>query len=205
MHQYLVDTEFAVKNLLALVVDEEARLRASVGELASAEAQQRTHAWDFESSDLNDDFSTAYVMAAYARMAEAGSEADSLRSEVYTLQALVGAHQTATQAIAGAVLQVSKQGIALVYGDIDKSPKGRKIGSLPLRDIIWQARNQAMHYEEEILRKPVTKLFSILEDEQGSQFSIMKHPRQSRAKQVLELLRWETYESYQHDMSAILR
>lgn len=68
MHKYIIDTDFAVTNLLQLVVAEEGQLAELVADLASVEAQLRVHQWDFESSDLNDDFSDAYVMAAFGRM-----------------------------------------------------------------------------------------------------------------------------------------
>jgi hypothetical protein len=44
------------------------------------------------------------------------------------------------------------------------------LGSLALRDIIWQARNQSMHYEEGSFKKALVDLFSMLEAEQGLQF-----------------------------------
>ena len=86
MHQYLIDTEFAVKNLLKLAIEEEKILEEQKTHLASAEAQFRVHRWDFESSDLNDDFSDAYVMAAFGRMAKASQEAERLKQEIADLQ-----------------------------------------------------------------------------------------------------------------------
>ena len=204
MHQYLIDTEFAVKNLLKLAIEEEKILEEQKTHLASAEAQFRVHRWDFESSDLNDDFSDAYVMAAFGRMAKASQEAERLKQEIAVLQASVGAHQQATQAIAGAVLQIAKQGISLVHGGLKTAPEGRKIGSVPIRDIIWQARNQALHYEEGSFNSAVTGLFATLEHVQGTFFSLSLHSSQSRAKQVLSLLGWGDHAAYVQDMKVLL-
>lgn len=204
MHQYLIDTEFAVTNLLQLAIEEEKKLEGQKTRLASVEAQFRVHRWDFESSDLNDDFSDAYVMAAFSRMAKASQEAERLKQEVAALQASVGARQQATQAIAGAVLQIAKQGISLVHGDLKTAPEGRKIGSAPIRDIIWQARNQALHYEEGSFNSAVTGLFATLEHEQGASFSLSLHSNQSRAKQILSFLGWVDHATYLQDMKVLL-
>ena len=59
MHQYIIDTEFAAKHLLLLANEEENNLKALTEQLRAVEAQLRVHKWDFESSDLNDDFSDA--------------------------------------------------------------------------------------------------------------------------------------------------
>lgn len=204
MHQYIIDTEFAVANLLQLSNAEEDRLAELVANLASVEAQLRVHRWDFESSDLNDDFSDAYVVAAFGRMAKAAQAAEALEQQVAQLQAAVGAHQQATQAIAGGVLQIAKQGISLVHGRKSDAPEGRKIGSLPVRDIIWEARNQALHFEEGGYKRPVAEVFRTLEREQASEFSLAAHGSQSRAKQALRLLGWATFADYARDMDNLL-
>lgn len=204
MHQYLNDTEFAVRNLLHLATGEEKTLKELAPRLASVGAQLRVHKWDFESSDLNDDFSDAYVMSAFGRMAKAHQEAATLQNQMAAIQASIGTHQHATQAITGAILQIAKQGISVVHGGLAAAPEGRRIGSLPIRDIIWQARNQSLHFEDGSFNKAVTTLFSVLEAEHGPQFSLAQHAKQSRAKQVLGLLRWDSYEHYLNDMVTLL-
>lgn len=204
MHQYIQDTDYAAQNLLLLATEEEVQLKALTSALSQTEAQLKIHQWDFQSSDLNDDFSDAYVMAAFGRAARAAQETERLMIEVAKLQASVGARQQATQAIAGAVFQIAKQGISLVHGGPSTAPTGRTIGSLPIRDIIWQARNQSMHYEEGNFKKALTDLFAKLETEQGPQFSLTAHHKQNRAKQVLDLLGWSSYSTYMQDMQALL-
>jgi hypothetical protein len=164
----------------------------------------KVHQWDFQTSDLNDDFSDAYVIAAFGRAARAGQEVQRLKSQVAELLASVGVRQHSVQVISGAILQIAKQGISLVYGAPSSAPAGRMLGSLALRDIIWQARNQSMHYEEGSFKKALVGLFSMLEAEQGLQFSLTAHAKQNRAKQALDALGWESYDSYLRDMQALL-
>lgn len=204
MHEYITDTEFAVKNLLQIANKEEKILQELSSRLPGVEAQFLVNKWDFDTSDLNDDFSDAYVMAAFRRMAKAHKEAEALKFEMATLQASIGTHQQATQAIAAAILQIAKQGISVVHGGLAAAPHGRIIGTLPIRDIIWQARNQALHFEEGSFGKAVTTLFSALEAEHGTQFSLAQHAKLSRAKQVLVLLGWDRYENYLADMVTLL-
>lgn len=204
MHQYIIDTEFAVKNLLELANVEEKTLQNLASRLPSVEAQFQINKWDFETSDMNDDFSDVYVMAAFRRMAKAQKETEALKVEMATIQASIGTHQQAIQAIAAAILQIAKQGISIVHGKLDAAPPGRVIGTLPIRDIIWQARNQALHFEEGVFRDSVTALFSVLETEHGTHFSLAQHAKLSRAKQIMVLLGWDRYENYLADMATLL-
>lgn len=204
MHQYITDTEYAAKNLILLANQEEIKLQELSEQLRGVEAQLRHHKWDFETSDLHEDFSEAHVMGAFHRMAHAAQQAETLQGQLASLQASIGTHQQAVQAISGAILQIAKQGISIVHGGAGSAPEGRKIGTLALKDIIWAARNQAIHYEEGKFSKPVTDLFAILEMEQGAHFSLATHSNQSRAKQVLTLLGWFTYDAYVNDMESLL-
>lgn len=204
MNQYLLDTEFAVQNLFELATSEEHQLQSLIENLRLKEDEMRVHHWDFQTSELNDDFSDAYVIAAFGRAAKASQEAEQLRGEAAKLQASIGTHQHAVQAIAGAILQIAKQGISLFYGSRDAAPTGRMLGSLPVRDVIWQARNQSMHYEEGAFSKSARDLFATLEQEQGPLFSLAKHTVQNRAKQVIDVLGWGSYGNYMQDMQVLL-
>lgn len=204
MHPYLSDTEFATKNLFGLATEEAGQLATLLAKLSETEAQLKVHQWDFQTSDLNDDFSEAYVMAAFQRAAKAQQETVRLKSEVAVLQASIGTHQHAVQAIAGAIFQIAKQGISLVHGGLAAAPAGRAVSSLVVRDVIWQARNQSMHYEEGQPRQQVSDLFAILAREHGDQCSLTVHPGQNRAKQVLDVLGWTNYEQYIRDMQELL-
>ncbi|MBL8381795.1 MAG: hypothetical protein JNM90_01885 [Burkholderiales bacterium] len=204
MHPYLRDTEYAAQNLIRLAMDEALHLDALSKELSRAEERVKLHQWDFQTSDLSEDFSDAYVMAAFGRAARSAQEADQLRREVVALQASIGFHQQATQAIAGAILQIAKQGLSLVFGGMAGVPKGRKIGSLHITDIIMQGRNQSLHHEERAFKQPVVEVFRVLELEQGERFSLSKHPGQNRARQVAELLGWTSYAAYAQDMEMLL-
>jgi hypothetical protein len=200
---YFDDTEYASRNLIELITHEEKELALLKDSLIAEEAKFRVNKWDFETSDLNDDFSDAYVQAAFGRMAKAHQEAEKLKARAVALQVSIGARQMAVQAMCGALLQIAKQGISVVHGGLSAAPSGRTISGIALKDIVWQARNQALHYEEGNFRRAVTDLFQQLEKSHGSEFSLTKHANQSRAKQTVMLLGWNEYAVFQQDMKSL--
>jgi hypothetical protein len=78
MNQYITETEYAVKNLIELVSKENVKLEEMKTSLSIAEAKYKHNKWDFETSDMNDDFSDAHVMGAFQRMASAHNESSDL-------------------------------------------------------------------------------------------------------------------------------
>lgn len=204
MNQYITETEYAVKNLIELAHKEEVKLEEMKKSLSNTEVKFKHNQWDFETSDMNDDFSDAHVMGAFQRMASARNESNEVQNEINLLQVLIGSRQSAIQAICGAILQISKQGISIVHGGKASAPEGRYIGTVNIRDIIWEARNQAIHYEEGSFNQRVTTLFQTLEAENGIEFNLGVHPNQSRAKQVFQLLGWDDYGNYSKDMELLL-
>jgi hypothetical protein len=204
MNPYIIETRFAVENLISIASHEEALLIQKTRELTEAEARLRVHDWDFRTSDMSDDFSDAYVMAAFNRMAAASQERDALQTQVANLQFQVGVHQASVQALHGGVLQIAKQGISIVHGGLPRAPIGRMVGSLPLKDIVWQGRNQSLHYEEGSFRPPLIAAFSTLEAEHGPDFSLTMHAGKNRATQVIKLLGWTSYGAYLADIQLLL-
>lgn len=138
-------------------------------------------------------------MSAFARAAQAGQEVNEMRSEVALLQSFIGAHQIAVQSVCGAILHIAKQGISIVHGGLGNAPSGRSIGTVTLRDVVWQGRNQAIHYEEENFHEPVVHVFHALEASHGADFSLQNYAGQSRARQVVDLLGWNSYQAYLSD------
>ena len=200
---YLQDTEYAARNLIDLAMVEEREIDELWPILQEAEAKLRAFQRDFESSDLHDDFSDQYVMAAFHRMARAQKELDPLRSKVDELRASMGAKQYAVRSICGALLQIAKQGISLVHGSRNAAPKGRLVGGRALRDVIWEARNQAVHCEEGSFNASVTGLFGDLERAFGRKFDLSAHPQMSLAAEVVRVLGWQDYDQYTRDLGAL--
>ena len=211
MHQYIFETGNTVRALLEMVNHENSLIKEQTSKLRDAIIKFKAQGWDLKFTDLNDDFSDSYVMAAYFRMANSTPGADELKSEISRIQALIGAHQLTIQTLCGSILQIAKQGITLAHGSFlarDSytigTPPGRIIAPLTLRDIIWQACNQMTFYKEGSYPQPVINLFAKLEISHGLQFSLSRYPGQSRAKQIVQLLEWMNYKTYISDMRLLL-
>lgn len=200
---YISEIEYAAQNLIALISHEEASLEKLKNELKEEEQKFRVNQWDFVTSDLSDDFSDAYVQAAFGRMAHAHQQTETLKVGMAKLQVSIGTHQVSIQAMSAALLQIAKQGISIVHGALNNAPDGRMLSGIALKEIIWQGRNQALHHEEGKFGPPVTALFGRLEAAFGNSFSLTAHAKQSRATQVVHLLEWTTYDKFKSDLQSL--
>jgi hypothetical protein len=200
---YFEDTEYATKNLIDLIAGQQKELEGVKEELANQIAKNKFFAWDYETSDLNDDFSEAHVMNAFRNMAQANQEADKLKVTKSRLEATIGTQQQAIQSMCGALLQIVRQGLSLVHGGPNNSPAGRQLSGIALTDIVWQARNQAIHYEKKKFHPPVVETFNALEAAFGAEFTLANHQGSSRAKQVVYLIGWDEFETFKNDMALL--
>ena len=106
--------------------------------------------------------------------------------------------------LAGSILQIVQQGMSRVHGSIKTYPnKGRNIAGVSLCDLVWQGRNQAMHYETTATRADWSAVFSMLDIVQPGTFSLLP-PYESRAKAIFGLLGWHSYSVYEEDLKFLL-
>jgi hypothetical protein len=75
---------------------------------------------------------------------------------------------------------------------------------MPLRDVIWYARNQAIHWEERKYRTSTLACFAKLESDFGAKFHLEAGLRESRAFAVCDLLGWREYARFEEDMRSLL-
>lgn len=112
------------------------------------------------------------------------------------------ARQFSTAALSGSLLQFGKQGISLHYGDMRTGcPEGRIVAGIPLAELIWQARNQALHWEDGSFRKPTTKCFEALSNNVDPVFAMFKE--RSLAFEVVELLGWNGVAAFVVDLKLL--
>jgi len=207
MRKYVADTEWATRQLIALVYDEKKRLSHYQSQLEQITITKESLYWDFSSSDLQEDFNDSQVQFKFVKLAEYIKNTQPLYEEAKKQVAEMEEHianlDQSYRVICGAILQIAKQGISTVHGRLNNCPTGRLIGSTALSVVIWQARNQSMHYEMTKFDDPVIKCFDSLEREFGSQFSLTGHPAENLAHQVIELLAWTDYSVFETDMLSL--
>ncbi|MDO9104523.1 MAG: hypothetical protein Q7U57_06130 [Methylovulum sp.] len=114
----------------------------------------------------------------------------------------VAARQFSIAALSGSLLQYGKQGISLHYGKKrDGCPDGRIVAGIPLSEIIWQARNQALHWEDGSFHEPTTKCFEYLTTNVDPVFEQFKD--RSLASEIIGLLGWNNVEAFFNDMKLL--
>jgi len=112
---------------------------------------------------------------------------------------------TAAAAAAGSILQIAKLCISMAWPSTDRFSKGRMVGSQHLSRVIWQARNQALHFEEGMPRDRRTReCIEALSVEVGLDIRQLAETPRSLAKDVVGLLGWHSYEGFARDMCAML-
>jgi BMFP domain-containing protein YqiC len=202
MIQYLAEIDFAATTLLKGIWHERAALDDLSAKLAALEAEtkrgyERAEDMAALESDVPDDegLSTMTHWDTYFGPDKQRHDAQQQRS---SLAAQVEAHSFSVASLAGDLLQHAKQGISMVHGSLGGCPPGRAIASRDLKDVIWQARNQAIHWEEGKLSPPVQDCFNSLAKEVDTRFR--DYLTRSMAMDVVDLLGWRDLHAFEADL-----
>ena len=183
MNDYLIDTRSAVQGILKLINREETMLEKKKGAFASMDDASRNV---FEYMQQNRADSTLLIELDGFETAK-----DRIDSKIDNLHRLIANLQPTYRTLAGALLQIAKQGISMRHGGLSSCPDGRIVGSTePLKNVIWQARNQSVHYEEGKYHKSVVDCFSNLASDFGPRFALGS---KNLALDVIEILGWRSY------------
>ena len=148
---YLKEMEHAIRHVIGAVYverDEAQRLTDEVRKLTVAiEDGYRRVEWRTMNPEVDDDnLGTAIYWDTYFCP---DKERHYKQKDLDELNQRIAVREFSTAALAATVLQFAKQGIALRFG---KQRTGiaaaRLIGKVCLDEVIWQGRNQALHWEE---------------------------------------------------------
>ena len=194
LNQYIVETEPAVRGLLDLIGREQQRL---------SDAQESHFSMDTEARRLFDCMKrTGSDSTLWVELAGFEKAKERFAAEIVTLNKLMTTLGPTYNSLAGAVLQIAKQGISATHGGLASCPNGRIVGSTePIKNIIWQARNQSMHYEESNYHNNVQSCFANLVSDFGSYLNL---GNTNHALAILDLLGWAEYNTYESDIATLL-
>lgn len=198
---YLNEIQHAVETVLTEIHGEIQNLGALRQDLAklTAATDDGYRQADFlaMNPDLDDDFlSTAIYWDTYF-----GVDKDRFHKniETETVAQRVAAHEFSVSALAGSLLQYGKQGISLRFGKKRLGcPDGRIVAGMPLHEIIWQARNQALHWEDGEFHPKTVACFENLTANADPVFGQYKH--RSLAYEIILLLGWKSPNDFHQDM-----
>lgn len=141
----------------------------------------------------------------HGMMAEAHIARSALDSEVARLEAHILDKKFSLSALAGALLQIAKQGISVVRGRPDNCPDGRAVCGCPLKWVVWAGRNQALHFEQiRMIDDRTAHILKTMGETGGS--AALTRPRAgvNLALEVVDALNWFSLEAYRDDMESLL-
>lgn len=110
------------------------------------------------------------------------------------------------EALSGALLQIAKQGISIVHGPdkFDCIKEGSKVfASATLLDVIWEGRNQSIHFEDRKFSEEVDLCFSKLSSYNPIFTDYKKN--KNMAHEIIKLLNWGNYGEFFRDMMTLGR
>lgn len=204
MKTYLANIEYAVKKLFEAINHEEDEFIDLITKREAALREPeflKNLGWEH---DLQEDFDETRVMTFFHRAAEARKNLPKrlkeIDQEIVEITDNIRLHSESTKILCGSLLQFAKQGISIVYKNLSACPPGRYIGEETLKNIIWQGRNHALHYEESPNHnQQVKQCFKLLEDF-GLGFCLDNQPGENLSKEIIHLLGWSGYSTFGEDM-----
>ena len=201
LHDYLAEIEHAVTTVISEIHAEHEHLARLRGELtmltAATDDGYRRAEFLALNPDLDDEgLGTAIHWDTYCGP---DKERHHKAEAVEATESKIAARGFSVAALSGNLLQYAKQGLSLRYGKHRNGcPVGRELVGLPVHEIIWQGRNQAMHWEEGDPHPPVVRCFEHLAANATATFSEYKD--RSMAYSIVSLLGWRTFEDFKRDM-----
>lgn len=117
------------------------------------------------------------------------------------LQSRIDARSFSVGSLCGSLLQIAKQGISVAHGGLAACPDGRDVHGHHLKQVIWQGRNQSIHWEEGDPHPPVRQLFDSLTANVDAKFG--DYRTRNCAFDIVELLNWKTLEDFTNDMNQL--
>ena len=204
MGDYLAEIEYAASNLVPVIWEERNRLRSLEVEMASltrlVEDNYRRAEFVAMNSEDPDDaaMATGMYWENYFGDDKERHYKDKDRAKLVDQ---IAAHALSIGSLAGSLLQYAKQGISLAHGGLAACPNGRAIGSQFLKDVIWQGRNQAIHWEDGNPHPPVRQCFDKLAAEFAPTF--VEYTKRNMAVDVVELLDWTDFVKFRADLLSL--
>lgn len=193
MNNYLNDTSSAVIGIIELLNKEEKSLTEKQEELVRLKES---------ALKLNKSMKeNVHSMTIAYDLLGTEQACDRFAKEIDEVSNLISNLIPTYNTLAGALLQIAKQGISCVYSRLSNCPDGRAIGTNEtLKNVIWQARNQSMHYEEANFSQSVVRCFNNLKNDFGDDFHL---DNQNLAYSIIKILGWNSYKNYKNDMMSL--
>lgn len=201
MRTWLAETQRATASLIPLVWADQQEFEQAMRRYQELTAA--TEAGYRQAAAFQEDFDDDPLLANAIRLETyfgVDKERHHVGIEAENLSAKLEAWAFARASLASAILQIAKQGISAVQGKKDGDSSGRELCGVPIRDIIWYGRNQAMHWEERNFRGPLIKCFHQLAQ---SDPKFAAYEERNLAFEIVALLDWRDVDAFERDLMEI--
>ena len=202
MASYLIEINHACESVIPTIWAEWAAVEALRGEIATLSAQTEDgyrRAQFLQQFDDPDDYMMG-VGLHWDTYFGADKERYHAEADLPTLEQVRDVRAFACAAMAGSLLQFAKQGISLVHGGLENCPSGRKIHGVDLKLMIWQGRNQSMHWDEGQLRAAVKQCFETLK---ATDPAFNAYLTRNVAFDVVRVMNWRDVAAFEADMNSL--
>lgn len=198
MKIWLAESAHATTSLIPLIWAEHDAVEAAAMKLKALE--QETERGYRQSAAFMDDIDDEGLATAIHWDTYFGPDKERHHAEVELegIRATLEARSASRNSIAAAMLQIAKQGLSAVHGGLAPVPPGRTIHGVELKQIIWQGRNQAMHWEDGQPHKGVINCFNALKAAADPTFG--DYDTRSLAFDVVSLLGWRDQAAFVADL-----
>lgn len=170
--------------------------------------EQDEHKWFMDWGQWEADTNHVYVqyMRRVEHMSVSRTTLEGGAAREATLRKLMaeaGATESDIGIAAGAVLQVGKQALSYRFGRKGNIPtaNARRIGTQTVIDVIWEARNHAMHWEE---RKPTSPSEAMILTLQGDGLLTMRAGK-NHAADLLEIIGWRSADDVLRELKQLVQ
>jgi hypothetical protein len=204
MSDYLAEIGFAANSLLAIIWAEDKRLQELEHELALLKTRVEANYGRAEFVARNSEDADDVAMAAGMHWENYfGDDKQYYQKNMdrKNLSEQIEAHEFSIGSLAGSLLQYAKQGISIGHGGLATCTNGRLIGSQFLKDVIWQGRNQAIHWEDGNPRPGVQQCFDLLTSEISQVFA--EYRTRNMAFDVVRQLEWTELARFNADLLSL--
>jgi len=203
MKKYLEEVEYAASSLIELIWSDFEKLEECSDRLKTLTAEFDVKYQIFLANEFHPTANFYHAQMAKAHEGVAKPKAE-LEKEIADVSESIDAKSASIATLSGALLQIAKQCISLKYGKPPNAPAGGNIDGVLIKEIIWEGRNQSIHYEnpKEISDNVVT-LFSKLDALRDDGISWDARSQTNFAFEIVQFLGWREYSDFEQHLKSI--
>ncbi|WP_316348909.1 hypothetical protein [Desulfuromonas acetoxidans] len=203
MKKYISETQYAASSLIDLIWADYDSLEKLNDQLKTLTAEFEVKYQVFIANEYHPAANYYHAQMAKAHQGIAAPKAE-LEKQIKDVSESIDAKSASIAALSGALLQLAKQYISLRFGKPQNAPDGADISGVLVKNIIFEGRNQSIHYENpKEISENVTKLFAELDAirEDGNTWDAKS--QRNFAFEVVKLLGWRTFGDFEAHLLSI--